>query len=139
MLLRTYVVFPTFYKSIAEKRSYHPPLLDACKSVLAVLSTEFDYLEIMLVHPVHDLWLISDKLIPDYFGGTPEEVLEGRCLAWRRTDALIVKRRLITIWSIFPSLEHHSSRTGLQVCADIVEFSRYCFPYPVSRILSDYL
>jgi hypothetical protein len=138
MLLRIYVVFPTFYMSTAEKREQHPALIDACKSILAVLSTEFDYLETMLIHPVHDLWLRSDKLIPDYFESTSEEALRGRCLAWRGTDAPIVKRRLMTIWSVFPSLENHSESTGLQVCNDIVEFSRYCFPYPVCRVPSDY-
>lgn len=129
MLLRTYVVFPTFYMSIAEKRSHHPALLDACKSVLAILSTEHDYLEIVLIHPVHDLWLCSDKLIPDYFETNSAEALESRCLAWRGIDALIVKRRLMTIWSVFPSLENHRENTGLQVCTDVVEFSRYFFSY----------
>jgi hypothetical protein len=124
MLLRIYVVFPTFYMSIAEKRERHPALIDACKSVLAILSTEFDYLEILLIHPVHDLWLRSDKLIPPYLESTPEELLEGRCLAWKRADAQVVKRRLVTIWSVFPSLENHSESTGMQVCTDIIEFSR---------------
>jgi hypothetical protein len=138
MLLRIYVVFPTFYVSIAEKRERHPALIDACKSVLAILSTEFDCLEVLLIHPVRDLWLRSDKLIPHYFESTSKEFLEGRCLAWRGTDAPTVKRRLVTIWSVFPSLENHSESTGLQVCTDIIEFSRYCFPYSICRVLSDY-
>lgn len=139
MLLRIYAVFPSFYTSTAEKRMHHPALLDACRSTLAVLSMESRYLEMVLNHPVYDLWLHCDRLVPSYVVNTLEESLEDRCLAWKRVDAAVVKRRSMTMWSAFPSLEKYSENTVFQVCHDIVVFSRYFPLCSVFTFVSDHL
>jgi hypothetical protein len=120
MLLRIYVVFPTFYSSNAENPARPSALLDACESAIAVLSTDHLHADLVCNHPVHDLWLRGDQFIPGNVTRIPE-LLEDRCIAWRRTEAHFVKTRLMTIWS---ASRYSEENAEFQACIDIVEFSR---------------
>jgi hypothetical protein len=126
MLLRIYVVFPTFYWSNAEEHARHSLLLDACESALAVLSTGAVRADIISNHPVHDLWLRDEQLVPGHADVTRirEESLEDRCCAWRRTEAHFIRTRLKTIWSMSPWYEGNNENAEFQGCIDVVEFSR---------------
>jgi hypothetical protein len=119
MLLRIYVAFP-LYKA-KQKPTFS--LLTACQSALVALSADALHVDMVCNHPVYDLWLCGNQLAPCYIPRTPEEILEDRCAAWRRTKAHLVKRRLMTICSVSTRPANDDAKS--QACADdVVEFSR---------------
>jgi hypothetical protein len=128
MLLRIYVIFPTFHMSTAEstadKRSRRKALLDVCRSALDVLSVESHYSDMVFNHPVYHLWLRCHELVPSYVVWTPEDALDARCAAWRRVEVDIIKRRLMTIWCLASTMEMRDRNSEIWACMDIVEFSR---------------
>lgn len=124
MLLRIYVVFPTFYTPDAESRARQSAMLTACKSALEVFSAGTLHADILWNHPVCDLWLRGDQLIPNCAPKTPLESLEDRCFTWRRAGALMVKRRLMMIWSTSAWSGGNREDAEFQACIDMVEFSR---------------
>jgi hypothetical protein len=118
-------------ESTAEKHSRRKALLDASRSALDILSAESHYSNLVFNHPVYYLWLRFDELVPNYVVWTPEDASEARCAAWRRTEEDIIKRRLMTIWSL-PSSKMRSKNSEIEACMDIVEFSRFipCYSIP---------
>jgi hypothetical protein len=122
MLLRIYVAFPTFYKYNAEEKSCQSAMFTACQSAFKALSVNALYAEIVRSHPVYDLWLRVDQLSSQDVSTTSEESLPDRCAAWRKTEAHLVKRRLMIIWSA--STLSADNDAEFLVCADVVEFSR---------------
>lgn len=138
MLLRIYVVLPTFYmataESTTEKRSRRAALFDTCRSALDILSTKSYHFDMVFNHPVYDLWLRCDKLVPNYVVWTAEEALDARCIAWRKTESDIITRRLMTIWNLSPS-----SDALFRACLDIVEFTRSIPHYPSQVFVSNAL
>jgi hypothetical protein len=135
MLLRIYVVLPTFYmptaESMTEKRTRRSALVDACKSALDIFSAESLYFDVVCNHPVYYIWLRCDELVPSYVVWTPEDALDARCAAWRRTEVDIIKRRLMTIWNLASAMEMQGRNSEIRACMDIVEFSRCILHYSI--------
>ena len=123
MLLRIYVVLPAFYTSDPERPLNNSAILTACKSTLDVLSASTLRADIASNHPVYDLWLRGNQLTSSP-PKTPLESLEDRCIAWRSVETILVKRRLMTIWSTSTWSGANNEDAGIQACIDIIEFSR---------------
>lgn len=124
MMLCIYVNFPTFYLSEEEKITHRSALLEACKCAFSVLSGESLFLESVLSHPVHSFWLGDNLSVINGVSKTPEQSLEDRCLAWRRIDPWLVKRRLMALWSTSVTADSFGEEEIYQSCTDMVEFSR---------------
>jgi hypothetical protein len=119
MLLRIYVVFPTLHTSDPERSLNNSAILTACKSTLDVLSASTLHADIVSNHPV---WLRGNQLT-NSSPKTPLESLEDRCIAWRSVETILVKGRLMTIWST-STWSGANEDAGFQACIDIIEFSR---------------
>lgn len=126
MLLRIYVIFPSFSHSTLDDADGWSALLDACRSILlAVSQAEQSYDEISS-HAIHSLWTDCQPLPPAYTVQPPslDDVLSARCAAWRQANSQCVKRRIVTIylgclWKVNPH-----KYEDVEACVDMVEFTK---------------
>lgn len=92
-----------------EWRARQSVAFTACQSTLEVLLAGGLHADIVCSHPVYDIWVHVDQLIPDCAPHAPEETLEACCFAWRLLSPMILKKQT----SVFPSNDtaSYTSRT----------------------------
>lgn len=66
MLIRVYVIFPTFAQSTIDGPEPWTPLLKACRSLLLALRDSPNNRHTVLRHPVYTLWAECRPLPPSY-------------------------------------------------------------------------
>lgn len=126
MLLRIYVIFPSFSQAAIDKPEPWVPLRDICRKILLSLSQFRNHHNTVLSHPVSILWNECRPLPPPYSLQKPPlgDDLRNRAVAWRKAPRSCVKRRITTIYigclwrsNVYPIED-------MEACSDIVELVR---------------
>lgn len=123
LLLRVYIIFPTLSDAEADDASQKMALLDACRSVMEVLSLS-PQIEAISNHPVCILWTSCCTQPPGYTTEPADNTLLDRGTAWSRADKSCAKRRMTLIYkgSLWNSDIHDMG--DMETCMDIVEFTK---------------
>lgn len=138
IILRIYVVFPSFSQSAIDGPESWQALLITCRSLLLRLSQQPLRRNEVIYHPVSILWTDCCPVPPSYsweprgFGSD----LAERCLAWRRADRTCVKRRVTSIYIGCLWRKNVYEIEDLEGCGDLVEFVRYDL-YETNMILKE--
>lgn len=127
MLLRIYVIFPSFSQSALDNPEPWTALLKSCRSLLLLLSRSSRHRQTILRHPISILWTDCAPIPPPYSEQRPpvDEELSRRCIAWRQASRSCIKRRISTIYigCLWRSNVHEIE--NFEACMDLVEFVRY--------------
>jgi hypothetical protein len=126
MILRIYVIFPTFSQSAVDGAEHWSPLLKACRSTLLVLSESLTNADDISHHPVFSLWTDCQPYPPVYTAEpqSPDDIFRARCTAWRKTTRSCVKRRLSIIYANSLWKSNVYEMEDIEACVDMVEFTR---------------
>ena len=127
ILLRIYVVFPSFSQSAIDGPEPWRALLTVCRSLLLHLSQSPQHRDEVIYHPVCILWTDCCPVPPSY-SQKPRSIGSGlveRCVAWRRADRTCVKRRVTSIYIGCLWRKNVYEIEDLEACGDLVEFVRY--------------
>ncbi|KIM86727.1 hypothetical protein PILCRDRAFT_314087 [Piloderma croceum F 1598] len=126
LLLRIYVIFPSFSRSAIDAPEHWSPLLKACRSTLHVLSRSETNHDVVLQHPVCFIWMDCHPHPPVYSlePRSPLDVLLARCAAWRETGKACVRRRIMMIFIDSLWKSNAFEIENAEACTDIVEFAR---------------
>ena len=126
MILRIYVIFPTFSQSAVDGAEHWSPLLKACQSTLFVLSESSTNGGVISRHPVFALWADCQPYPPAYTMESqgPDDIFQARCTAWRKTPRSCVKRRLSIIYANSLWKSNVYEVEDIEACIDMVEFTR---------------
>lgn len=127
ILLRIYVVFPSFSQSAIDGPEPWLALLTSCRSLLLHLSRSPQRRDEVIYHPVSILWTDCCPVPPPYSRGLRDigGGLTERCLAWRRADRRCVKRRVTSIYIGCLWRKNVHEIEDLEACGDLVELVRY--------------
>jgi hypothetical protein len=126
MLLRIYVLFPSFSRSPIDVPEHWSLLLQACRSTLLALSQSETNHDSVLQHPVCAVWTDCHPHPPPYSAEppAPQDSIPARCAGWRRAESKYIKRRMMTIIIDSQWRSNIYEIEDIEACADIVEFTR---------------
>ena len=126
MLLRVYVIFPSFSHSSVDAPEHWSTLLKACRSIFIALSQSQENNDTILRHPVYALWRDCDPHPPAYSlePQSPRDTLLARCAAWREAVKACIKRRIVMIFIDGLWKSNVFEIENIEACADIVEFAQ---------------
>jgi hypothetical protein len=123
MILRIYVILPTYSDSTRQNADSKVALRDACRLTLELLS-QSQHQEAVLNHPVCTLWKDFHLQPPGYGIDAPADPAQERCAAWRRVEKSCVERRMIIIYRHTLWKPDAGGGVGIEACDDIVEFAK---------------
>ena len=126
MLLRVYVLFPSFSRSSIDAPEHWPPLLQACRSTLLALSQSEINHDAVLEHSVCALWADCHPHPPPYSVEPPsiKDSIPARQAGWRRANRRCVKRRIMAVIIDSQWRSNVYEIEDIEVCTDIVEFTQ---------------
>jgi hypothetical protein len=126
MILRIYVIFPTFSQSAVDGAEHWSPLLKACRSTLLVLSESSMDADNISRHPIFSLWTDCQPYPPVYTvePQNPSAILRARCTAWREAARSSIKRRISIIYASSLWKSNVYEIEDIEACTDMVEFTQ---------------
>jgi hypothetical protein len=113
MLLHIYIVFTTL-PDTPQDAYLKEALRGACRLILVILGQSISHQRTVFGHPVCILWT-------GCYGHAVQANLQDRRAAWRRADRSNVMRRVLAIYNC---TLWKSTEDAIDVCADIVEFTK---------------